>query len=288
MPRWNTDMLKRIVGIVATLLIVGAALIALLAREAPAPTPPPDQQPSVEQTPRSIIPAALPNLGRRDLLAAASVAADAVAAGLSPPPGNRALIGRRFELRLPIGCEGPAPSGQGFRNWAEWSFDPQRSALRLRARPEPLSEIAWIGALAEAMRAEAVEGFWIDRPWTNAESCPPNRATSEDASQASATAPADPQILAIAQFFGPDSPRTLRRGDRPYAVTVKADARSFASPRHFNLIVRGRIADASDGQPVRCRDNGPARRPSCLIAVRLSNVAFEDPADGSMLAEWTG
>jgi hypothetical protein len=225
-------------------------------------------------------PVAVAPLTRADLLAAANGAADAVASGRVLPAANLKLKDRAFVLRLPFGCNGEQPG-----DWAGWTYDSKSKVLRLSARPERWRDEPWVRALAGDLSFEWAEGFWIERPWSSAETCPPF-------AQREATSPAQPpaslprQTLGLAQFFAQGAPRTLQRGARPYAITLKAPELNPPEIRGFALTISGRIVGFADGQPVHCLSEDPALAPRCLIAAEFAEIAFEDPQTGTVIANW--
>src|SRR3546814_5115234 len=90
---------------------------------------------------------------------------------------------------------------------------------------------------SDLLRFDAVEGFWIRRPWTSSERCAPALQPAPETADAGAESdvdeapevagppppvPVESQTVGIAQFFAPEGRRTLRRGTRPYSATVKA------------------------------------------------------------------
>lgn len=278
----NQNVVRVILAIAAALLIVVLGMLALR-QEEPAPRLPTPTAPVPEAAPpKPVPPAPLPPLDRWQMLTAAAIAADAVAGGQALPDDDKALVGRSFTLRLPFGCAGPTPpaksDGEAAEPWASWRYDARSSALRLRAQPERWGDADWIAALAPDMAIDAVEGFWIERPWTRSERCPAAAAGPEPAAAA--------RTVAIAQFFAPDAPRTLRRGSRPYSVTVRTNEPVADAPRQYDLVISGRVSGFADGQPVHCRDNGGSVPPTCVIAVEYARIAFEDPKSGETLADW--
>lgn len=249
-------------------------------RQQPAPGSSTGQQETATVQPPAVEARPLAAVRRTELLAAFAGAADAAAAGQSLPETNRALIGRTFTLGLPFGCNGETAADQSA--WAGWTFDEARRTLKLSARPERWSEVAWVQAMAADLPHEAVEGFWIERPWTSSEDCPSVQILPD-----SGLAPAGERpTIGMAQFFAPDSPRTFQRGSRPYAHTLRLGEATQLEGRFYRLTLTGRIAGFPDGQPIRCVQDSPAHRPVCLMAVELAQVAFEDPRDGSTLTAW--
>ena len=278
LARWGWG-LAATVAILIIGIIIGAQLRTTdpdtkVASQPPAPT----QTPGRTKPPAAPVP--LLPLERTQLLAAAAAATDAVAGSQPLPAKNASLVGRSFVIRLPFGCNGPLTDLES--EWAGWNYNSKTKALKLRAQPELWGDEPWVQAIAGETPFEAVEGFWIRRPWTNAQSCPAalgeNRADGEGA--------AGRQTVGIAQFFAPGAPRTMRRGSRPYAVTVKADEDIPDAPREYHLLLSGRIVGFADGQPVHCWNEADSLRPVCLIAAEFSRVAFEDVAGGKALSEW--
>jgi hypothetical protein len=313
---------RRVVGLGAAILIVAAVLIAFLQRERSAPAPEPTAQASAAPPPVLNIPP--PALQRADLIAAANRAAAAYAAGQAYSPENAGLVGRRFEVALPFGCE--APGGASLNEPASWRADPERGTVTLTATPQNWTDSAWVMRLAGGGPYEAVEGFWIDRPWLLADGCPAHRnapapqpATPTENVPAATTAPAGKtapsggapaaktpaapsegapvegaptqpgvrQTLGLAQFFAPGASRVSQRGDRPYETVLKRSgdgSKPLTGP--YRLVLAGRIARHPDGQAIRCDGGSADQRPVCLVAVEFDHVRFERQADGMVLAEW--
>lgn len=256
---------------------------ALLFRSAPQPKAP-EPAPPVEPAPPPPAPSPLPPppLSRADLVRHANGAAARVTGeGAGPAEDGRALVGRRFVLRLPFGCDGAQP--RGGRGQTSALYDPEAQTVRLNARPSDwigLPVVQTIGGAAP----EAVEGFWITRPWSFSEACPPARA--ETAAPPSPTAPS-PETLGLAQFFGVGDSRILRRGDRPYEhVRRLAGGDTGLLSHSYVLVLEGRLRAYPDGRPLRCWSESADHRPVCLYSVQFERVAFEDAADGATLAEW--
>lgn len=261
-------------GAVAALAVAGAGY--LVGRQsAPTPEPPlrPVAAPVAAPTSRPALPRPVPPLGRADLLAAARAAADALAAGRPVPGEIGELIGRRFELRLSFGCGGPAADDTA----SGWQYNPDQQTLRVRAAPARLDPGAWLNA--PAGEAELVEAFWIDRPWTSSEACPPVEPVQPTTSPE--------RTLAIAQFHGRDQPRSVRRQDESFEAVERVVPGQLNLAAGLRLRLSGRVVAApGSAGPALCRSPGPAARPVCLLAVSLDSVAIENPADGAELATW--
>lgn len=241
----------------------------VLVAKAPEPAPP-------------TLPIVQPPLGRAELIAAAARAADAFAAGGALPQELAALAGREFTLRLPFGCPGALETATPTLSWR---YDEADEALRLRAEPVRWTALEWLPAqaveIAGSAPAEAVEGFWITRPWMSSDACP----AAPDAST-SAPVPATPETLGIAQFFAAEASRIGRRNGKAFQTVEKIAPGAFDVTRGFRLRLHGRVAAAPNGAPILCRTEVPGSRPVCLISVALDEVAFENPVDGTTLATW--
>ncbi|MGZ8284416.1 MAG: hypothetical protein ACXW27_03025 [Allosphingosinicella sp.] len=222
-------------------------------------------------------------LGRADLIALAAAAADAAAAGRDPGPEIAQADGRRFELRLPFGCTGPA--GEDAAAPMRWRYDSKAEALRISVDPVVWTARDWWPAEA-ANGVEAIEGFWIARPWTSSEACPQGGERSAGDGMAAVTLPG--QTLAVGQIFMAESGRGGRRDGKPYGAVVRVAEGQLDSTGGFRLRISGRIARTGNAGPVRCRrPAGPEQRPICLVSVVMDEVAVENSASGETLATWS-
>lgn len=242
------------------------------------PEPVPVAEPAAEP-PAPRLPAITPPLGRRDLLAAAAAAADAYAMGRPAAPENAELVGRRFEIRIPFGCYGASPEDGAAS--LRWNYDAEDKALRISATPEVWTDIPWVRALA-GEQAEAVEGFWLPRPWSSAESCP----TPEARMALPPILPAPQQTVGLAQFFETGGSRVHRRDGKPYRTVEKREPEALQATEGFRLVLSGRVEALPDGQPVGCHSAGAELEPVCLVAVEFDRVAIENPLSGEHLAAW--
>ncbi|MBP8230856.1 MAG: hypothetical protein KAY22_00975 [Rhizorhabdus sp.] len=293
MPGPNAPLVKRLSAIVAGLAIAGFGLYALDRETATpvAPPPPVVEKPVARIT--KVLPKPEPVLGRTDIIAAVARAADAHAGGLPQPAADRSLVGRTFTLRVPFGCGGPMPEeAPGSKAKAQaiqrgWRYSEASGALQLIFGLDDWTEADWIAPLAGDTPHDQVEGFWLPRPWTSSETCPPAppEQGEAEARPARADVPAE-RTVGLAQFFATGAPRTLQRGGRPYSATVKRDAPP-APGSFFHLVVEGRIAAFADGQPIHCQSPSPDQRPSCVVATEFTTMAFEDNSTGEVLARWT-
>ena len=273
------------IGVAVIALAAAATVLALRPTEKAASPAPPVRAPSQVVEPRTDQAGSRPSavltavLSREDLLAAARAGAAAYAAGEDLPVELRALAGRRFQLRVPFGCRGPQAAVAD--RSASWEVGPDGETLRIRVRPENWTASSFAQALAGA-DVEAVEGFWIPRPWQMSEACP---ARSEDPLLAEA-APPSPQTVGLVTVYGPESSRLGRRADRPYELTLALDDFGRPGDQGLQLILEGRIASLGAAGPMACRGASPDQRPVCLIGTTIERVAVRNPATERILGEW--
>jgi hypothetical protein len=219
-------------------------------------------------------------LGRADLLAAAAAAASEHASGLAREPAESPLAGRAFRLRLPFGCDGPSTSEA--RPLAYWTYAPDQQSIRVVVRPEDWTDSDFTRGLAGAETIEAVEGFWISRPWLASEDCPARPADPVDGERAEP----GPETVGLASVFEAGGSRVPRRRSRPYETTLRVENGAPAAPSGFRLLLEGRLSGFADGRAFRCRGDGANQRPVCIARVQISTVAIEDPATGRILDTW--
>lgn len=258
------------------------------------------------------VPRPAPPIDRATLLAAVARAASATAAGQAAPAGQRELDGRPFELRIRFGCRGPAPDLA--KAWLGWSFDPDDRTMRVRAAPTIAADEPMVASL-NAGEVEAVEGFWIPRPWLLEPVCPARAAvlpsnTSESTEPASAgdvrrpaanpreespdeDAPAAvvepvPQWprIGIAQFFTATDPRTGRRDGRAYQSVKTLPEGQQPSPQGFVLVLSGRLRAIGSMGVIGCAARSSDAPPECIVSAEFDKVWIEDPATRRTIAEW--
>jgi hypothetical protein len=269
---------------VAVLTTAAAALLlAQCDRDRPEPidAEPVAADPAPAGAPKIVVPT---TLTRASLLAATSRAAAAYATG-EQMDGADALVGRQFSIRVPFGCNGPQPTqaeaaGDGL---ARWSWGPENETIQLSLTPGDWLNTALIAGAGDS-DWEAVEGFWIPRPWLTTGNCSTVRA---DPLQSGDGSPS-PQTVGLAAVFGPDDSRVGRRNGRAYAFTIRptGDTPLTAPAGGYRVVLEGRLASFPDGRAIRCRASNPDQRPVCIAAIRLDRVGFTN-ADGSvLLSEW--
>ena len=246
-----------------------ATISPVLTATAPAPTP-------------SSTASAARVLRRADLLALAAEAADATASGSQVPASIRDAVGKPFAIALPFGCDGPTDVDSAAS--MGWYYDASAGALRLNVRPVTWSPDEWSSAGA-ALQAEAIEGFWISRPWTRSEACPSSGAMVAPTSAEPVTLAG--QTLAIGQAFGAQSTRQGRRDGKPYTSVLRMARTDFDASRGLALRLTGRISAGPNGSAITCRQSGGAdQRPVCLVLVALEDVTIADPVSETILASW--
>ncbi len=229
-------------------------------------------------------PGASSALNRSDLVALAADAADALAADRAIPADILKAEGRRFDVRLPFGCQGAADKDS--IEPMRWRYDEDKKALRLHVAPVVWAARDWWSDAATAPDAvEVIEGFWINRPWTGSEECP-----SGGQAVASRIEPATPtgQTLALAQFFRTDDSRQGRRDGKAFETVLRVEPEALQIAQGFRLRLSGKIANVPGGSPALCRQpGGPEQRPICVIATVVSEFAIENGATGEVLATWS-
>ncbi len=278
-PSRRTSRQFLALGLVAVLTIGGGGFM-LGRATSPRVTVPAPVRPLPAPTPMRVAePEAPPRvLGRADLIALAATAADGLAAGKAIPTSD--VDGRAFELLLPFGCNGPAAEGRDGGTW--WRYDEEAEALRLHAAPSAFAAAEWFPSASAGV--DAIEGFWLSRPWTSSEACP---AIAPQAPATSDPVTLPGQTLAVAQVFAKDAPRQARRAGKPFETVNKVEPGEIDTSQGFLLRLRGRLSQAPGGNTVQCRQPaGAEQRPICMIAVSLDEVAFVSADRETTFATW--
>lgn len=248
-----------------------------------------------------------PVVDRAEMLRTLDAAASAFAAG--QPLDSASLDGRRFSIRQAFGCAGAAPRG-AFRppGLASWSWGERNQTIELALQPAD-----WTAELTsgEEDAAEAIEGFWLARPWMRTDGCPtvtapvlvdalevvaPTRTAAQKAAPSKAgpsaevapppPAPVPRQTAGLASVFAQGGSRVGRRDGRAFTYTVRGEnGAPPPPPTGYRLVIEGRFTAFPGGPTVRCRAAGPEERPVCLAASTIDRVVFET-AGGQMLSEW--
>lgn len=290
-PSPRTSRLVVAGSAVAIVLLGGGGF--LLGRSTAPPRPPavvshlptPAAVPVVSATPAPRI------LSRADIIALGNSAADATSSGAKSPESAGSAEGARFQIDLPFGCDGPA--AEDSREPFQWRYDAKSSALRVAVAPADFDPQEWLGekpsgdgsTVLPAAREEAIEGFWIARPWSSRETCESASAPAAPLGIDAVTIPG--QTLGLAQIFTDVDSRNARRGGKPYESVRRIDEGDLKIDQGLRVRLRGRIARFPDGSTVRCRQPaGKEQRPVCLVAVTFDDVAIENPANQETIATW--
>lgn len=229
-------------------------------------------------------------MNRAALLQTVALARSAAAAGVDDSQAQRALDGKQFELRIRFGCAGAAAKLQDAA--LGWTYNADTRVLRISATPTLTGDDPLVAQL-NAKDIEAVEGFWIPRPWLLQASCPvlpvaPATGTEKDSPQQQSTATAMAAgTVGVAQFFTAADSRTTRRDHRPYATTKTLDAGTAqVGVTGFDLVIEGRLRPGPGGRVIICKASAADRPPDCIVSVRIDRVRFEQPESGETIAEW--
>lgn len=253
----------------------------------------------------SLVPVPKPALDRAGLLSLVARAASSTAAGANDTEAQRGLDGRQFEIRIRFGCDGPseklADSPLG------WSLGKDGKTLRLRAAPTVPADDQLVRKIIGEAKIEAVEGFWIPRPWLLDATCPagqvpvpakspespaadkPAAAADEPPSAAetpSAPAPRWPRI-GLAQFYMESDSRTGRRDQRAYEAVKTLDDQVPVGESGFNLVLSGRLKALSGRQVIQCAAANPDSPPECLVSAEFDQVWIESPDGKATIAQWS-
>lgn len=279
---WRT----RVAALACAVLVAGCQ-----AQDDAAPSPTASDSPGLPR-----LPVVDPPLDREALLMAVFRAASAAAIGEDNGDVQRNLDGKRFELRLRFGCPGEKVTQATTRSR---TFDAERRVVRL----EVGSEIEGDTPLVEQVvgsEFEAVEGFWIRRPWFLRAACPRRSSTSvpqggtpaAGTGRSSVSGPSEPGSteepapwLGIAQFFSATDARTHRRDSRAYQAAENLSEGEAPSSAGYDLVVQGRLQSLPGGRVIACRADG-ARQPSCVISASFEQVSLERADTRELLAEW--
>lgn len=250
------------------------------------------------------VPRPAARLDRAALLSAVAIAASAAASGADTREGQRHLDGSIFELSIRFGCTGPS---KALRDEAfGWDLDQAKRRLRVRAMPTISMEDELVARFA-VNNFEAVEGFWIPRPWMLDPVCPvsptlnqslrdvnektPVRVSREKTADKdqSGTAVTPQRIwprIGIAQFFTSTESRTQRRLTRAYEASKTIEQGKPIGSDGFNLVLSGRLKALPGGNVIACSASLPDAPPDCVISADFDRVWIERPESEEVIAEW--
>lgn len=262
-------------GVAAIVLVGGIGFVLGRSTARPeAPPPAPVESPTPTASPEPVL---LPVLDRGGLIDIADRAADAFASG-EPMPRRVAEAGdRRFDIALPFGCAGA--SGENSRHPLQWRYDESEATLRIRVEPSRWLPPAW--NLPAETNADLIEGFWVTRPWSSIETCPPASSHAVATGVEPVTLPG--QTLAVAQFFSDAEAREAR----PFELVQRVEPDEFDPSSGYRVRITGRIGRVPGNGPVQCvQPAGIEQRPICVVAVSINDIRLENSATGEVLATW--
>ena len=229
-------------------------------------------------------------LDRAAVLQAVGKAASAAALGQDDKIAQRELDGDRFTVRIRFGCPSAEPSVENGPFSVRYDADSRR--MQVRASPDLTEVEPWIAALG-GDTTEAVEGFWMRKPWLLAPGCPvveqaPSSITPkgvEGSTQPMTTAGKEWRV-GIAQFFGATESRTTRRDHRAYEATKTLSEGQPPPAQGFDLILSGRLRELPNGRVIACHVVSHRAPPECVVSVSYDQVRIERADTQETLAEW--
>jgi hypothetical protein len=275
------DRKARFLAPLAIAAAVTMVLVVIVARQPTETPPPPAPIVPVATPPLAIKVAPLP-LTRAELIDHARAIGAAFAASGKLPTGPDAMIGRRFALRIAFGCNGISGGAPGSQ--ASLTYDSENQSVTLSARPGDWTALPLVQSLPNAAAIEAVEGFWLPRPWMDGNICPAQSGYTAPATPTPPTAP----TLGLAQIYETGGSRLSRHADHPYEFTRKLASDAAAILNHsYRLELEGRVTGFANHQALQCWVESPDHQPLCVYGVALDHVAFVDGETGEVLAKWS-
>jgi hypothetical protein len=211
-------------------------------------------------------------LDREQLLVTLLGAAGDAIVGADDAETQKALKGRRFDLRMRFGCPDTPPiAGRS------WTYDEKSGAMKVTVKPDVDEEIEHPATTdgPEAKPAKAHRGgFQIPGPTLLPVGCP----TADFAAVPGFTN----LRFALVQTTDADSPRAQQLLNS-YEI-VKKIAPDAAPTKGLDLILRGRLESDAQGRVVTCAPNGGVAE--CLANVTIDKVSIENPETSVLVAEW--
>lgn len=261
---------------------LGALVIAVAATSCSRPSPenqanvlqPAEPEPVANESETELAEAPL---DRERLIVTFLEASGSAVIGADDATAQKALKGKRFELRMRFGCPAGQPSTR--RNW---SYDQNSRALKVVVKPDVDEEVEVpVGPPPpDGRRGETAmvhrSGFIIPAPTLFQSGCP----TEEFAVAAGFTN----LRFGIVQTTDPEAPRARQLLDS-YEI-VKKIAPEAKPKQGLELIIRGRLEFGESGRSITCAPKGGVVE--CLAAATIDQVSIEDPANSRLIAEWAG
>jgi hypothetical protein len=217
-------------------------------------------------------------LDRADLLITAAKAGSAAALGQDDSADQAALDGKPFEVRIRFGCaSGAGAAGGGSAKAGPFNirFNSGDRTLRVRATPDLTRDNA---AAVVSAGADAVEGFWMRRPWLLASGCAAGQSPL-------ATQTASEQRVGIAQAFAVGE-QDGRRNGQAYEAERPLNAGEEPSRLGYDLVITGKLKKLQSGRVIACRLLSADLPPECIVSGRFERVRIETPDAKTILADW--
>jgi hypothetical protein len=222
---------------------------------------------------------------------AVASSASAAALGKDDRDAHGELDGARFDVRIRFGCPTSEPSVENGPFGVRYNVESRR--LQVRASPDLTEAEPWIAALA-GDEIEAVEGFWMRKPWLLAPGClvagqAPATVTSKDTGSSAEPVPIalNEWRVGIAQFFGATESRTTRRDHRAYETTKTLGDGQSAPSQGYDLILSGRLRELPNGRVIACHVASHRSPPECVVSVAFDQVRIERADTRETLGEWS-
>lgn len=251
----------------------------------------PPAEPTVVSAPIEVPALPPPLVGRADLLEELDLARAAYAAGQANV--GETLAGRRFAIRQVFGCQGASHAGE---TGADLGVARSKSGRQQGTVDISLTPADWSAApvLAQAEAEwEAVEGYWLTRPWLRSEGCPAQPAIATQLVNGHANTALDStmgvnppfQTSGLAAVYAQGSSRLGRRDGKAFTLTLRGDPPTSSPQNGYRMVIEGRFSAFPDGRSIHCHSPTIDQTPVCVAAANIDRVAFED-ADGKLLKEW--
>lgn len=244
-----------------------------------APVEPPAADAGEKVPPAPSAPAPLGPLDRAALLDAVALAASAQVTGEATDATMPQLKGRRFELILPFGCDGPEPGDRELQKG--WRYDASteifQAAYPSNIQISPDEDTA---TTASEPVARFAKSFWIERDWLREGVCVSHQVPADSDGST------PPKTLAIAELAIDKAPRADDREGAPYRLSKRLPPQQVPMAQEgLRLVIAGKLANNGDN-PIQCKSVDPNQRPTCVILADIDRVAITDAGGVQVFGEW--